>query len=609
MRRTLPVSLILVCAVFTAHGAFCQQYFSDESIARLPNRSDASNRVLFVDVDTDGDPDILVSNTGFPGSLDRLFTNDGQGFFQDETGERLPFLVDQTSMVAAGDLDGDADPDLFVSNVAGENRLLVNDGTGVFADETAARLPGGEGTRIAFLGDLDTDGDLDALAAGYGPARLLLNDGRGFFADGTGGRLPAIDPDARAGLLEDTDADGDLDLVIGFELPPGIVLENDGEGVFTVTGSLPAPYDTMRTRGIACGDVDRDGDFDLVTANFTRGFFGDRLLFAGAAGFTDMSDSLLPELPVTRDEGTCPLVADFDADGILDIFVAKYEQSIYLVGSTSGEFLDATAERLPADVTTISTWADLGDVDGDGDPDLVISNLLQRTNLYLNHSQPDTVAPYLRVVLWPPELVEPDVSQEVRLHARDDALGISSVRLAYSAAGQEFEEIPCVHAGGSLYLGQIPGEEEGVLVRYYARAVDGRGNSSVDPRGAPDSTYSYVVRGGTGVGEEEGKSAPGAVALLQNHPNPFNPRTAVTFTVAEIGSRGNAGALSMVHLAVFDARGRKVKVLFEGALPAGRHRMVWDGRDSRGAGVAGGTYFLRLEVGGKVLTRKAVLLE
>lgn len=89
-------------------------------------------------------------------------------------------------------------------------------------------------------------------------------------------------------------------------------------------------------------------------------------------------------------------------------------------------------------------------------------------------------------------------------------------------------------------------------------------------------------------------------ARLGNHPNPFNPRTVVSF---EIRTAGPA------ELAVFDLRGRLVRTLAEGDLAAGRHEAVWDGTDQRGRALASGVYFARLrETGGAVATRKLMLV-
>ncbi|MFQ6104506.1 MAG: FG-GAP repeat domain-containing protein, partial [Candidatus Glassbacteria bacterium] len=499
-----------------------QQYFTDESSQRLPNRSDLSNRILLVDVDGDGDLDIVVSNTGLPGALDRLNINDGTGHFQDETAERLPVLMDQTYSIIPGDFDGDGDCDLFVCNISPTNALLINDGSGVFTDETASRLPDVTGARTALVGDLDTDGDLDVVTISHSDASLLLNDGCGFFTESTQGQLPPIEQEAREGLLEDLDKDGDLDIVVVFEISPGVILGNEGNAFFQMAGNLPASADTMKSRGLCTADVDQDLDLDIVQATFSRGFFGDRIFINNNdLLFLDQTDSLFPDLPYTADEGTGSVVADFDCNRTMDVFISKYEQSLFLTGTETGQFMDATSERLPQDASTISTWADRGDVDGDGDPDLVISNMLQRNNVYINHSSPDTIPPDVLSVMRPAGIVEPGIGQEVRVHSWDDALSISSVEISYRVEGGDSGKVSCRYAGGSLYIGEIPGQPPENTVRYYMTASDERGNHAHDPGTAPDSTYSYTTGEGTGIEDylniAEKKNDP---PLLQNYPNP-----------------------------------------------------------------------------------------
>jgi hypothetical protein len=86
--------------------------------------------------------------------------------------------------------------------------------------------------------------------------------------------------------------------------------------------------------------------------------------------------------------------------------------------------------------------------------------------------------------------------------------------------------------------------------------------------------------------------------LGQNHPNPFNPLTTISFSLPRE---------SLVSLRVFDLRGRLVRTLLDESRPAGVHTVVWDGRDESGGRVASGTYVTRLVSSEGVLTRKMLL--
>ena len=90
-----------------------------------------------------------------------------------------------------------------------------------------------------------------------------------------------------------------------------------------------------------------------------------------------------------------------------------------------------------------------------------------------------------------------------------------------------------------------------------------------------------------------------ATALLHPYPNPFNPTTTLTYSLS---------TLSDVALEVFSVSGRLVMVLEDGVVSAGRHEVRWDGTDSDGNAVSSGIYFVRFEAGGKIDTRKLVLL-
>ena len=100
------------------------------------------------------------------------------------------------------------------------------------------------------------------------------------------------------------------------------------------------------------------------------------------------------------------------------------------------------------------------------------------------------------------------------------------------------------------------------------------------------------------IGVEEG--LPTVTALAQNHPNPFNPQTVIRFGLPRAQE---------VTLAVYDLQGRRVRTLLQGLQAAGRHEVVWRGRDDRGGEVASGLYFYRLSSEDGQLTRKMLLLK
>jgi flagellar hook assembly protein FlgD len=90
-----------------------------------------------------------------------------------------------------------------------------------------------------------------------------------------------------------------------------------------------------------------------------------------------------------------------------------------------------------------------------------------------------------------------------------------------------------------------------------------------------------------------------AIALEQNHPNPFNPSTEIGFSIGEADD---------VHLAIYDVRGALVSNLVNRRMAPGHYRETWNGRDDLGREVPSGIYFYRVTVGEYALTRRAVLL-
>ena len=226
----------------------------------------------FGDVDGDGDLDLFVSND-LQGS--RVYLNDGVGVFTD-SGQRLGDSDNRQSRdVELGDMDGDGDLDAVISNVGGQaNQVLQNDGSGVF---TELQSFGGNNSPDVALGDLDGDGDLDVLVANTGntPNGVYLNDGSGMLTGGA-----TIGNHSSNGVdLGDLDGDGDLDAITNNFAESHRVWFNDGNGGFTDSGQ--SALGDHESQDVTLGDLDGDGDLDAIAANFV---LPDRIWFNDGNG-------------------------------------------------------------------------------------------------------------------------------------------------------------------------------------------------------------------------------------------------------------------------------------------------------------------------------------
>lgn len=257
--------------IFVSEDDHIHEYYLNDGKAVF---SDASDRFLFnstanavdaADFDNDGDLDIIMGNQG----QDFFLLNDGKGNFTDETKSRMPVDNNTTQDVQSGDIDKDGDLDLVLGNEDG-NRIYLNDGKGVFSDATAERLPGAnEETRKVDIVDIDKDGDLDLFFSNvdFGKNkdkanRILINNGKGMFKDETAPRYKG-ENNMNTGDVAFTDLDGDKDLDVVVANLFGSysqVLENDGKGVFTeITDQVFSSRITGDAISVEITDLDKNG--------------------------------------------------------------------------------------------------------------------------------------------------------------------------------------------------------------------------------------------------------------------------------------------------------------------------------------------------------------
>jgi enediyne biosynthesis protein E4 len=397
---------------------------------------------LIFDYDNDGWPDIFLVNGGSfvdsaaaSAARHRLYQNNRDGTFKDTTASS-GILVSGFGMGAcSADYDNDGWPDLYVTAVEA-NRLYRNNGNGTFTDVTAKAGVGGNGlwsSSCAFA-DIDNDGDVDLYVANYVdftvknnkycsamqnirtychpnvykpvPHVLYRNNGDGTFTDITKeAGVYRTDGNGLGVVFGDYDNDGWTDIYVANDSVPNFLFHNKGKGIFEEVGfragvSVGGEGRPLAGMGTDMADIDGDGLLDIIVTNLDREThslyrnFG-KGLFSNVTFESGVGQATLPFV------GFGVAFLDYDNDSDLDIAIANgdiidnvsqfrdnttHEQrNLLLQNDGTGRFHDVGPASGPGfALKKVSRTLVVGDLDNDGDLDILIGNNGQTADLLRN---------------------------------------------------------------------------------------------------------------------------------------------------------------------------------------------------------------------------------
>ncbi|MCL5029615.1 MAG: FG-GAP-like repeat-containing protein [Bacteroidetes bacterium] len=292
--------------------------------------------------------------------------------------------------VGLGDVDNDGDLDIYLCNLLGTNKLLLNDGKGYFRDvskESNRGIGKNERTNAAIFGDVDNDGDLDLFITNEESTnRLYLNDGNGYFTEVTQSAGLTTTNGGTGAAFGDIDGDGKLDIYVTNWSAPNILYHNEsskenGIKFKNITASSSVAGEPFaKSNGVCFADIDNDGDLDLFVTN--RKLSNRLYLNDGKGNFTDITESYIGLDSMLSYGAT---FGDFDQDGYQDLYVANVGENVLYKNIGGRKFILVTAQ-FGAQMTGYCTGSACGDVDNDGDLDLYVASYITGNSiLFINN--------------------------------------------------------------------------------------------------------------------------------------------------------------------------------------------------------------------------------
>ena len=309
---------------------------------------------------------VLALAVVLPGSLE------GQRQFEFAGKRHLPGISTRTLGAAAADLDGDGDLDLVTGDVGVSNHIYINDGSGKFTLPAKWQIYSKDDTRGFALADFTGNGEIEIYVANFGRDQIYVrNKARGFWQNSN---FRFDDIATESVVAADIDGDGDKDLILGVAGAANRIFINNGVSNFRnwftdeTQTRLPAQAREISNAVLAI-DVDGDKDLDLVFANW----LGQHRLYLndGKGVFKEVTATHFPK---SGEPTLDAAAADVDGDGDLDLIFSQLTTTAVkqtpalrlFLNNGKGMFTEARKGSLPVIEGDVSS-VDFGDLDQDGD--------------------------------------------------------------------------------------------------------------------------------------------------------------------------------------------------------------------------------------------------
>ena len=456
-----------------------------------------SGGVALFDYDNDGYLDIYLVNSltvdmvkSKQKTRSALYHNNGDGTFTDVTEKAGVGDIGWGMGVAIGDYNNDGFDDIYV-NCLGPNHLLKNNGNGTFTDVTQkAGVGDPRWSAGASFVDYDNDGKLDLFVSNYvdfdvnhlpefgkdrtcqfkgipvqcGPRglpgagdSLYHNNGDGTFTD-VSRKAGVSDPDGYYGLgviASDFDGDGLVDIYVANDSTPNFLYHNNGDGTFKDIGfnsgtAVNENGSEQGSMGVTLGDYDHDGKLDLFVTNFDDDY---NTLYHndGHGSFTDVSYAAKVAAVSLPYVGWGTKFFDYDNDGWVDLLVVNghvypqlptYRQrNLVHHNNRDGTFTEVGAQLgAPFAEKRTGRGAAFGDIDNDGDVDVIINNLDGTPQLLRNEGGNANNSVLIKLIGTKSNrdgigarvtVVAGDLKQLDEVHSGDSYLSQSDMRLPF----------------------------------------------------------------------------------------------------------------------------------------------------------------------------------